>query len=176
MLASDFFRSSHTFYGKTIHTIIVQLITLCLCSTTSGNLFSPPGCWKQAWRAILLLFLIYFLTIPVRPIISKSTRSISSKFSGLSYYGCRWSIWSHFFNPSRDVAMATNFVGFIHMLCSSIWWLPKITVLCKTQSCMCSAYIHTYMHTDTWKHAQQSGTRLESEERVVARWQEYSWY
>ena len=40
-------------------------------------LFSPPGCWKQACGLyVLFLFLIYFLIIPAKHVISKSSGQV----------------------------------------------------------------------------------------------------
>jgi len=47
--------------------------------------------------------------ISVRPIISTSTGPIFMKFA--ENVGHRWTIWSYSFDPSTDIAMATNFVS-----------------------------------------------------------------
>jgi len=76
-------------------------------------LFSPLGCWKQAQWAICFAYVSYLLLYFSHPtIISKPTRPIFTKFSGLLNYGCRWSIWNQLSNSSSDVAMETNFCWF----------------------------------------------------------------
>jgi len=51
--------------------------------------FSPLGCsQKTCGLHVLLLFLVYFFTIPVGPITSKSTGPIVAKFSGLVERAC----------------------------------------------------------------------------------------
>jgi len=60
---------------------------LCIYVLPRNRLFSEPGCWKQACGLyVLLLFLI--LTLPVRPIISKSTWQIFAQFLGLIELRC----------------------------------------------------------------------------------------
>jgi len=74
---------------------------------------------RHSWLYVLLLFL--FLTIPVRPIISKSTGPIFAKFS---VSGELRSIWHLGFFRSKNVAMTTN--GFILVLSKELdagrWW------------------------------------------------------
>ena len=61
---------------------------------------------------MLLLFIYLLLIIPIRPIISKSTGPVFVKFSGLVQ--CMAVDEQPKISFLRDVAMATNFVGFIH--------------------------------------------------------------
>jgi len=59
--------------------------------------------------------IIIIVTISVSRIISTSTGWISTRFQSSRVrfrYGCRWTVWSSIFDPSRDIAIATNFVFF----------------------------------------------------------------
>ena len=88
-------------------------------------LFSPSGwCAAPAQRAIFSAAVSYlFIMISVRTIISKSTRPSLVNFQGRQNVAvddqCEM-----FFDLSRDVSMATNFVDFIHILrrCFFLWF------------------------------------------------------
>ena len=81
----------------------------------------PPGCWKQAWRAVrsapvFNLFIYAFLNDSV----SKSTGMIFAKFAAL----VELSLWQQIinlkliffgFDPSTDVATATKFCWFYQL-------------------------------------------------------------
>ena len=58
------------------------------------------------WAMYICCFL--FLTIPVRPIISKSIEPISAKFSGMVKLWLYMISLKLVFDPSRDVAMTAN--------------------------------------------------------------------
>jgi len=81
--------------------------------------FSPLGKPSErdiyfTFRNFFLLssfyFLKSFLMISQRQIISRSAGPIFAIFTSKKAFGCRWSIWTSFFDISRDVAMAIDFV------------------------------------------------------------------
>jgi len=63
-----------------------------------------------------LLFNFCFLTIAVRPIIPTSTGPIFTEFVVLVELWLRMNDVKLFFDPSRDVAMTTNFVCCSHRM------------------------------------------------------------
>jgi len=83
--------------------------------------FSPPALLEaQAQRAYVLLLFKIFLLIFVRPIISTSTDLHEICRIGRTLAVDERS--GYFFDPPRDVAVTTNFVGKIDFLpspCSS---------------------------------------------------------
>jgi len=61
----------------------------------------------------MLVFLLFIFNDYVRPKILTFTGPILPNLQGWYNYGCRWTIW--FFDSSRDVAVATDFVGKINL-------------------------------------------------------------
>ena len=70
----------------------------------------------------------FFLMISRRQIIWRSAGPIFAIFtSNESFFGCRWSIWTCFFDISRDVAMATDFVQKLaNSPLSSLWYSETV--------------------------------------------------
>jgi len=82
-------------------------------STVTFGLISPPGC-SGLCSASVYLFII-FLSISVGPIISISTGPIFTKFAGLVELWLYMRDMELVFDPARDVAVASNFVGLIYI-------------------------------------------------------------
>jgi len=64
---------------------------------------------------VMLLFLLYILVISFRPIISTSTEPTFTKFTALVKLCPQMNELKYFFDISREVAAATNFVGKIDL-------------------------------------------------------------
>jgi len=72
---------------------------------------------------VLISFIFFFFYIFL--MISRRTRwaNFRNLFTESKHLGCRWSIWASFYDISRDVAMATNFVKKRQLISpfSSLW-------------------------------------------------------
>jgi len=88
---------------------ITRIVFLSYIVSSCTAAESGPAGYTFCFCLFFSFFFVYFFTIPVRSIISKSTGSILAKFSGLAELYTAVDDQSEviFFNPSRDVAVTS---------------------------------------------------------------------
>jgi len=81
------------------------------------TIFSPNGRYLRIFSWSGPVFPIPQGTLPWQPILCQKqntnhVRFFCNFYTVWKHFWCRWQIWNFFFNISRDVAMATNFVSY----------------------------------------------------------------
>ena len=100
---------------------------------------------------------LVFFNDSVRPLVWTSTGPIFTQFAGLV------ELWLYMNDPSRDVAVATNFVGKIDLQSTHLTWLSSRAIreisACREKVCECNCCMllrrRQTNYLIRWTHANQ---------------------